>query len=141
MSFFILSQPSIFLLLFRIAVRVCGQRILAEHGGQGFPCETIGRAGEVLTRIVAFGWSVQKAADGVVEHIVGVIPAAMAAQSCGAAWQDALIFRRQVEPHRDADHIETEDIRIMRDGQVFSVIGEVNHGLEMEILLGVVKDL
>lgn len=45
------------------------------------------------------------------------------------------------DPHRDADHVEAEDVRIVGDRQVLAVVGEVDHRLQVEVLLGVVEDL
>ena len=53
----------------------------------------------------------------------------------------ALVFVREVHPERDAHHVEAEYVGIMRDLDVFPVVGEVDHRAQVQILLRVGEDL
>ena len=65
----------------------------------------------------------------------------MLAQRARMAGHRVLVGVRQVDPHRDAHHIEAEDVRVVRDLDVLAVVGEVDHRGEVEILACVVVDL
>ena len=52
-----------------------------------------------------------------------------------------LVGGGQVDEHGDAHHVEAEHVGIVRNLEVFPVVGEVDHGLQVQILLGVVEHL
>ncbi len=115
--------------------------MLPKHRGQGFTVKAIGEAGEILFRIVAAGRGVQEPADGIVEHVVGKVTVLMLIERRRMAGHGFLILRGNVDPEGNPHHVEAEYIGIMGDFQIFAVVGEVDHSLQIEVLLRIVVNL
>ena len=114
--------------------------MLTEHRRQIVAREAIGARREVLRRIVMVRLRMQDTGNRVVDHVVREVLALVTPQGRRDRGLRRLAGGRHVYEHRDAHHVEVEYVGIVRNHQVLSVIGEVDHRLQVQIVPRILED-
>lgn len=111
------------------------------HGSCVVHVEAVLRRGEVIFRVVVVRLCIPDAGDGVKGEVVGEDLVFMGLQGWHEARVGCLVGWREVDEERDVDHVVVERGRCVVVFHVLAVVGEVDHGLEVQVLLRVFEDV
>lgn len=129
------------LFLFALPHRVVFDFLLSFEGGSVVHVDGVVLRGEVVFGLVEVGLCLPDASDGVEGQVVGEDLLLMGFQSRHEVRMGGLVVRREVDEEGNVYHVVVEGRGGVVVLHIFAMVGEVNHGFQVQVCLGVFEDV
>ena len=129
------------LFLFALPHRVVFDFLLSFEGGSVVHVDGVVLRGEVVFGLVEIGLCLPDASDGIEGQVVGEDLLLMGFQGRHEFRMGGLVVRRKVDEEGNVYHVVVEGRGGVVVLHIFAMVGEVNHGFQVQVGLGVFEDV